>query len=116
MLACDKTITLIQVGYDSEMDEDTYTQHVIRNVSWFSKVKVEVQDKGVTSADVVKIRIPEKEIPEGVRLSNGDFVVLGLIDHSITKREDLDVLEPVTIVSVGDNRRGNLPHWAVTCV
>lgn len=114
MLACDKTITLVQMYYDSEMDADKYRQTVIQNVSWFSKVKVELQDKGVTSADVVKIRIPEKELPEGIILSNGDYIVLGKLDQTIAKREDLDGLEYVSIISVGDNRRGNLRHWAVT--
>lgn len=114
MLACDKTITLVQMYYDSEMDADKYRQTVIQNVSWFSKVKVELQDKGVTSADVVKIRIPEKALPEGIILSNGDYIVLGKFDQTIAKREDLDGLEYVSIISVGDNRRGNLRHWAVT--
>ena len=65
-------------------------------------------------AEKRKIRIPEKELPEGVVLSNGDYIVLGELDKRITKREDLDGLEYVSIISVGDNRRGNLRHWAVT--
>lgn len=114
MLACDKTITLIQQTYNSETDTEEYTSTVIRNCSWYSKVKIELQDKGVRSGDIVTVRIPEEELPEGIVLANGDYIVKDALgDKNITKHSDLKGLEYATVVSIGDNRRGMLRHWVL---
>lgn len=111
MFACDKTITLVQLVNNGE--EDSYILTEINNVSWHSKVKIEIEDKGIRTADLAYIRIPEEELPEGTVLANGDYVVKGNVRKNITRHADLKEYEYVTIVSVGDNRRGRLRHWAV---
>lgn len=111
MFACDKTVTLVQLVSDG--DNDSYNLVKINNVSWHSKTKIELEDKGIRTAVLTYIRIPEKELPEGAVLANGDYIVNGEVTDSITKHSDLKNYEYVTIVSVGDNRRGRLKHWAV---
>ena len=111
-LACDETITLVQL-VEGE-DEDTYTCTEINNASWFSKVAVTLEGEGVRSADLVKIRVPEENLPSGTTIRNGDYIVRGTISGTITKQSDLKNYERVTVISVGDNRRGELKHWAVT--
>lgn len=110
-LACEETITIVQMIQGE--DEDRYICTQVENASWFSKVVIALEDKGVRADDVVRIRIPEEELPETVKLKNGDHIIRGTVDGTITKRSDLKGYEFVTVVSVGDNRRGSLRHWAV---
>ena len=116
MLGCTETMTLIQRHYDSDTDMDVYTQTVITGVSWYGKVKIEVQDKGVRSASIIQVRIPEENLPAEVALANGDYIVKGELAKKVTKQSDLTGVECYSIISIGDNRRGNLRHWAVTAV
>lgn len=111
-LACDETITLVQLVEND--DQDTYVCTPIQNASWFSKVTVALEYRGVRSADIVKIRIPEEDMPDDVTIRNGDFVVRGTVSATITKQADLAAYDHATVVSVGDNRRGSLRHWVVT--
>lgn len=114
MLACDKTLTIVQRIYNQEKDIDEYISTVINNCSWFSKVKIELQDKGVRSSDLVTIRVPEEELPHGILIANGDYIINGILgERTINKHSDMAGIDYVTVVSVGDNRRGRLRHWAV---
>ena len=61
----------------------------------------------------MKVRIPEENMPEGVKIQNGDLMARGSLQH-ISKAEDLRGSEYFTVMSVGDNRRGKLSHWAVS--
>lgn len=45
--------------------------------------------------------------------SLGDFVVLGVV-ASIEKPSDLKNTEHFRVTAIGDNRRGNLPHWRLS--
>lgn len=111
MLACDKTLSLVQ--HTAGEDDDTYTVVPLSGCSWYSKDEIDIRDDGrVFSARVTKIRIPS--LPEGVILKKGDFLVNGTIAGPVTKPSDLSGTEYVTILSIGDNRRGKFPHWAVT--
>lgn len=108
MLACDRTLSLVQ--HEAGADTDTYTIHTLANCSWYAKAKVSVTDKGLIAARAVSVRIPN--LPSGVNLKNGDFLVNGEI-ASVTKPSDLAAYDYCSIVSIGDNTRGRFPHWAV---
>lgn len=113
MLQCTETITVVQEHYDAETDSQTYEATAIRNASWHAKTKIAIEGKGVVSADIVMIRIPEADMPAGLVIKNNDVVVRGEITTPITKAADLVPYNPMVVMSIGDNRRGRFPHWAV---
>ena len=73
------------------------------------------ENKGLTGAAKITVRIPEDAMPD-ITIRNGDFIVRGAVD-AIEKQADLKGLEYFTVLSVGDNRRSrrkDLRHWAVS--
>jgi len=115
MLACTETITRIQLTHDKETGTDSYTCTRIEAVSWFGKLIATPENKGLTGAVKVTVRIPEDKMPD-IAISRGDFIVRGAVE-SIEKQSDLKGLEYFTVLSVGDNRRSqrkDLRHWAVS--
>ena len=109
MLGCTETITVVQYGYDPETDMDAYTCTVIEGVSWHGKLVAAVESKGLTGATKVTVRIPESVIT----IRNGDYIVRGMVEF-VEKQADLSGREYFTVLSVGDNHRGTLRHWAVS--
>lgn len=115
MLACTETITHIRLRYDSKTDADAYICTAIHGVSWFGKLIATPENKGLTGAAKITVRIPEDAMPD-ITIRNGDFIVRGAVD-AIEKQADLKELEYFTVLSVGDNRRSRrkaLRHWAVS--
>lgn len=112
MLACTEMITVVQYGYDPKTDMDAYTCTIIEGVSWFGKLVAAVEDKGLTGATKVTVRIPEGNMPDIV-IKRGDYIVRGVVE-SVEKQADFSGREYFTVLSVGDNRRGRLRHWAVS--
>lgn len=103
------TVTLVRC------DGERYTCTPIDGVSWFEKVKMAVQDKGLTAARVVTVRIPEAQLPEGVMPKVDDFLVKGRV-AAVSSRADLAAYTYAVAIGVGDNRRGTaLRHVVVTC-
>ena len=96
MLACTETITHIRLRYDRKTDTDAYICTAIHGVSWFGKLIATPENKGLTGAAKITVRIPE---------------------DAIEKQADLKGLEYFTVLSVGDNRRSrrkDLRHWVVS--
>ena len=110
-----------------------YKRTVLRGVSWYSKQAVSVTKEGLFSADTVIIRIPasiegyvqpkawaQSQIGWPVQhwtLQNGDRIVKGDVPLEITDGK-ISALEKnydnvITVMSIGDNRRGKLPHFRV---
>lgn len=115
MLACTETITHIRLRYDRKTDTDAYICTVIHGVSWFGKLIATPENKGLTGAAKITVRIPEDAMPD-ITIRNGDFIVRGAVD-AIEKQADLKGLEYFTVLSVGDNRRSrrkDLRHWVVS--
>lgn len=110
MLACDKTITVVRYA------DEVYTPTVIQGVSWFEKLQVAVQDKGLAAANTFTVRIPAGQLPAGFLPQTEDKVVLGVVTAPITKPADLTAYHYFTVKGVGDNRRGpgRRPHVVVT--
>ena len=108
MLACNETVTLI--GCDGE----TYTCTPLEGVSWFDKTVAVKEDRGLTFANTVKIRIPAAVIEAAaVMPETGDHVVRGAVTGIETPAE-LAAYHPRKVMTVGDNRRGRFPHVALT--
>ena len=107
MLACEETITLIRCNGES------YTTVVFDGVSWYDKTQAKLESTGMTYANEVKIRIPAESLPATIP-EVGDLVIKGKIPEVPTAPVDIAPYKPRKIMAVGDNRRGRIPHVAVT--
>lgn len=111
MLLCNETVTLIRCK--PGLDNEEYVCTVIEGASWFGKAQITQQQDGFVGGLVVKVRIPEGNMPDGVVPVKGDHMARGRLEH-IARLKDLDGAEHFKIMTVGDNRRGRLRHWAVS--
>lgn len=112
MLGCEETITLIKC------DGGHYSTAVFERVSWFDKTKVAMEGRGLAFANTTSIRIPPSScVLAGVLPEVGDQVIKGVLppDLALERPSDLGPYHPRKVMAVGDNRRGGLPHLAVTC-
>lgn len=126
----DITIYNQKINPSTKLTEYIRTQ--IRNVHWYTDQKTSVDQAGVHSADVYKIRIPAESVEdiqfidcsEWRRLEdrigywtiqNGDLIVRGLVDDDIKQASDLLKKYPYVarVNSFSDNRRGGNPHFRI---
>lgn len=107
MLACDRIVTVVH--YDGE----NYVPTVIEGVSVHQKVEHTVSDRGKAAAVVATIRIPETALPERLPEA-GDFVVFDRAEE-IADRRAIEQYGHTVVISVGDNRRGGVPHIKLVC-
>ena len=125
-------VTIYNKKYNEQTRLDEWFGTVLRNVHVFVDHKVAVTEKGLKSADLYKIRVPEEvETPkiyipsseymgkggEGTywTISKGDIIVMGNLSTNIKKPSDLSILgvDFCTVSSFSDNRHGMLPHWRI---
>lgn len=108
MIACTETITIIQHATDT--DKDLYICEVVTESSWFAKTVINTSGDGAKPANSYEARVfGALSISPRV----GDYVARGVVKE-ITKPSDLKEIEHFRITSVGDNRRGGLPHWRLS--
>lgn len=113
-------------SYIDEDDNTLYSSVIINGVNWQSEEKVTVSDKGLISADEIKIYIPVTSL-NGIEyvprkaynslkdktgyftLKEGDKIVKGEYTGTINTIKDFNKLDNVaTIISVADNRYGSI--------
>ena len=113
-------------SYTDEDDNTLYSSVVIHDVNWQSEEKVTVSDKGLVSADEIKIYIPVTSL-NGIEyvprktynslenktgyftLKEGDKIIKGEYTGTINTIKDFNKLDNVaTIISVADNRYGSI--------
>ena len=113
-------------SYIDEDDNTLYSPTVIHDVNWQSEEKVTVSDKGLISADEIKIYIPVTSL-NGIEyvprkaynslkdktgyftLKEEDKIVKGEYMGEISSIKDFNKLDNVaTIISVADNRYGSI--------
>ena len=133
MRLCDDKITVFNRRTDEENGWDEYIPTVIQGVSWYSTVRTTVGDKGLLSADTVIVRIPidadfsgkeyappkayedSEDISGLFTLANGDIIVMGEVDGSLSPTQIKEQYpDSCIIVGVTDNRRApNAKHFKV---
>lgn len=119
MLECDKTVTLIH--HEKGVDGDTYLCIPVSSASWFQKTTISTSGDGAKPSNSYECRIMTND--EGIPIfesvinefipSLGDYVALGVVS-GIMKPSDLKNIVCFRITSIGDNRRGFLPHWRLS--
>lgn len=134
MRLCNDTITVLNKRADLENGWDVFVPTIIRGVSWYGDVAVNVGDTGLNAANKFTIRIPvdadfggktyvdpvayknEPLIAGLFTLANGDIIVKAEITDSSVKPADIKENYPFSCVILGvtDNRRApKAPHWRV---
>lgn len=122
--------------YSQKIDPKTkfaiYIPTQIQNVYWYTDQRMEVDQNGVHSACVYKVRIPEESVSHlnytdfltwnslddanGYwTIQKGDIVVKGLVDDEISAASDLfkKYSQVFRINTYSDNRIGGLPHFRI---
>ena len=120
-------------GVDKETARPIYFRTQITGVNFYTKQEVQTTDKGLVSADLYHIRIPEDadtqekqyidadayakltdEEAEGYwTINNGDLFGRGLSNDFEKESEFLKRQYTGKVLSFSDNRRGSLPHWRI---
>lgn len=121
-------ITLYNRRLDKTTRQYIYKRTVLCGVHWYTDQKVAVSEKGLDSADSIKIRIPmtgrketflepseyarKEDVTGFFTASNGDVFVKGILEDEIAKESDLEKKGLLfgRILSHSDNRRGLEPH------
>lgn len=125
-------LTIYNYWENSGTKAKEYRRTQIEGIHWYTDQKVNATDKGLVSADLYKIRIPNHaKVQEGrtyidakkyhmldaTRVDNhwtvdhNDIVVKGLVDEDITSLSSLnDYSEAVRIRSFSVNNYGSSPH------
>lgn len=108
LVGCTETITLI---HHIEGDDDIYQCYTAVRASWHQKTTIATSADGAKPVNTYDVRIFGDFF--GVIPSLGDYVVKGIVLGIETPR-DLKNEVYFRITSIGDNRRGGLPHWRVS--
>lgn len=111
MLMCNEVVTLVR--HIKLEDTDQYDCVAINGASWYSKTAISSTSTGVTSANVLTSRLPNRLLPDGKRPQKGDYLVRGTVT-GVSSPADLKDMEYFRITAIGDNRRGRNPHWLVS--
>ena len=133
MKLCTDTITVLNRRIDPETRMEDYIPTVINGVSWYSRIRSGVGERGLNAANEFVIRIPEDADfggktyvdPVAYReaaavagvftLANDDIVVKGTVAGEVSPGIlHENNVECFTILGVTDNRRApNAPHFKV---
>ena len=134
MKLCTDTITVFNRRINPETRMEDYVPTVISGVSWYSRLRASVGERGLNSADEFIVRIPvdadfggktyvdpvsykAETIVSGVfTLASDDIVVKGIAASGTVSPGTLheSYSECFTVLGVTDNRRApNAPHFKV---
>lgn len=130
--------TIYNSYYDSTTEEIKYKRTYLYGVNWQVTKALEIDNKGVITANVLSVFVPSSVLAGGSvfidakefeRLENkngyytfktNDIIVKGLINFDITGErghtvKDLfnNFTEVFTIKPVADNRKLNIGHWEI---
>lgn len=122
---CNLTIYNRKINPDTRKYE--YSRTFLEAVHWHTDQKTNVGDKGLVSADAIKVRIPMEDRkgyipPEQYKalefgahrdhwtIENGDLIIHGEAIEEIEKESDIVRLGAVKVVSHSENMTGTAPH------
>lgn len=120
-------------GVDKKTARKIYLKTQIKGVNFYTKQQTTVADQGLKSADLYQIRIPLSADTQGKQyidadqykklsdeeavhywtINNGDLFGKGLLEDFEKESEFLERQYTGKILSLSDNRRGNLQHWKI---
>lgn len=110
MLGCNVPVTLVR--HIGDKDGDRYECVPVSDVSWFRKEIIAISAEGAKPVNTCVCRIPVSSL--NIAPETGDYLVHGSVQGVNRAPQDFGTLDYMQITSVGDNRRGGLPHWRVS--
>lgn len=109
-------VTIYNKRVDKKTRQTVYVRTILRDVHWYTDQKVSVGEKGLNSADVIKIRVPTEERQE-IFVEPAEYARLEdptgyWTEDEITRDTELKSRGYLAgvILSHSDNRRGSNPH------
>jgi hypothetical protein len=102
-------------------DGATYQRCVIRGVQWQGELRARVVDKGLATADSVKIFVP-LSAAGAVVFRKGDLIVKGAVEFDLTGKAfgDLRREHPESFEIISARKRDNgsprMRHWQLEAV
>lgn len=91
-------------------NDESVTRLEFEKVYFRHNKKTNLIDKGLEKGSTGSITIP---IAEKLDISTEDYVVEGIIEDEFDLNELIDKYQVFRVVSVDDNRKGNLKHYKI---
>lgn len=91
-------------------DDETFTKMVFDKVYFRHNKKTNLIDKGLQQGSTGSIIIPTTE---KLNISTNDYIVEGIIDDKFDLSALQQKYQVFKVVSVDDNRKGNLQHYKI---
>lgn len=101
-------ITICHFKNDEDVEIQHYDGKKLPKVYFRHNKKSNVVDKGISNASTGSITIPTTE---KLSISNNDIVIEGIVNGEFDLRELEKKYQVFRVVSVDDNRKGNLQHY-----
>lgn len=91
-------------------DDENFTRLLFDKVYFRHNKKANLVDKGLEKGSTGSITIPTTE---KLDISTNDYVVEGLVDDKFDLSALQEKYQVFKVVSVDDNRKGNLQHYKI---
>ena len=91
-------------------DDENFTRLPFEKVYFRHNKKTNLIDKGLQEGSTGSITIPTTE---KLNISNDDYVVEGIVNDEFDLSELQEKYQIFKVVSVDDNRKGNLQHYKI---
>ena len=91
-------------------DDENFTRMTFDKVYFRHNKKTNLVDKGLQTGSTGSIIIPTTE---KLDISTNDYIVEGIIEDKFDLSELKQKYEVFKVVSVDDNRKGNLQHYKI---
>lgn len=119
-------VTIYHKYFDKTTKQSSFRRHVVSAAHWYADHRVNVDNAGISGAEVYKVRIPDEYLADyldpDAYLAAGAPETKWTVDQGdyFLKGEGADITKPSDIQgryaqvrSFGDNRRGGLPHLRI---
>lgn len=91
-------------------NDETVTSQYFNKVYFRHNKKVNLVDKGLEKGSTGSITIPTTE---QLSISTNDYIIEGIVKDKFNLRELLKKYQVFKVLSVDDNRKGNLQHYKI---
>ena len=91
-------------------DDENFTRKIFDKVYFRHNKKTNKIDKGLQEGSIGSITIPTTE---KINISTDDFLVEGIVNDEFDLSKLQEKYQVFKVVSVDDNRKGNLQHYKI---
>lgn len=103
-------ITIYHFIDDENVEKIYFDGKKMPKVYFRHNKKINLIDKGIEKASTGSITIPTKN---DIKVKVNDYIIKGKIDEEFDERNLFKNYQVFKVVSVDDNRKGNLQHYKI---